>query len=289
VRTFEVTRVAEREGCDSLHGTATTAPDEFLILVDGQRIGGTYLGSRPLGDSTYGDQWISYGPAGYSFGHDSREAAEQAQVREYATDPSGYDRHFAMARTRREAEAARQRAELEAGYRHHEAGRRCELLGDDDPGPAIWVLPAFHALYAASDEVQAVAAWLRANDVTDACADHEVRVEQRATRRVAVYQTPTLVLNGRASASTETRAVTITTGPPAIATLDRPDLHSLFAEHYPTRFPLIDGGFRSACGRCTSNAKATTTSQMVPWPCPVASRAIANVPAAQAGTSVDAA
>jgi hypothetical protein len=270
VRTFEVTRVPEHEGCDSLHGTATTAPDEFLILVDGQRIGGTYLGSRPLGDGTYGDQWISYGPAGFSCGHASREAAEQAQVRAYATDPSGYDRHFTMARARRKTETARQEAERQAGHRAREAGRRRELLGDDGPGTAIWVLPAFHALYAGGAEVQAVAAWLGANDVTDVCADHEVRVEQRATRRVAVYQTPSLVLNGRASASTEPRAVTIMTSPPPITTPDRPDLHPLFAEHYPTRFPLIDGGFGSACGQCTSNAKATTAEQMVSWPCPVA-------------------
>jgi hypothetical protein len=42
VRTFEVTRAPRYDGYDSLHASAQYAPDDFLILVDGQQIGGTY-------------------------------------------------------------------------------------------------------------------------------------------------------------------------------------------------------------------------------------------------------
>jgi hypothetical protein len=42
VRTFQVTREPRYEGYDSLHRSRQYAPGDFLILVDGEPIGGTY-------------------------------------------------------------------------------------------------------------------------------------------------------------------------------------------------------------------------------------------------------
>lgn len=67
-----ITREAEHPGYDS-------PEDDFYLLVDGKRIGGTYW--CPADPSTEaGQQYVSYGPAGYSFGHHTREHAEQAQL-----------------------------------------------------------------------------------------------------------------------------------------------------------------------------------------------------------------
>jgi hypothetical protein len=156
VKTFSVTRAPRYEGYDSLHGSRRYAPDEFLILVDGCPIGGTYWGEACEGPGT----WHSWGPAGLSMGHASREDAEQAQVRAYAVNPDLADRLRADDRREREAEIARQKAESAAQDRQ----RR---LGDDEPGPVVWTLPACHALYAPVEEVRAVSTWLADNGVED--------------------------------------------------------------------------------------------------------------------------
>jgi hypothetical protein len=92
MRTFNVTRRPRHEGHDSLHGDRRHAPDEFLIVVDGKEIGGTYwCGYNPAAAAGFGrddgglpgESWASWGPRGLSCGHPTREAAEQAQVREY--------------------------------------------------------------------------------------------------------------------------------------------------------------------------------------------------------------
>lgn len=274
MRTFEVTRQPEHEGSD-----------DFLILVDGQRIGGTYPGrcnvaqlvgwGRDDGGQS-GENWISYGPRGLSCGHPTREAAEQAQVREYATDPGLFDRLFAMDRAERAAEAATRQAERDAEYERRAAERRRRRLGDDEPGPVTWTLPVLHALYADLDEVDAVIAWLEANGIEHVSSRHEARVEQRATRRVVVFEKVAWVYNGRGTDSTKTHVVTIVTDPPAIAAPPRPDMHAVFAEHWPSQFPLIDFGQSTACGKCTREAKASTADMMVPWPCAPVEKAIAN-------------
>ena len=285
VKTFEVTREPRYEGYGDLDGHGA-APDDFLILVDGQRIGGTYWcqynPAPPFGHDDGGVQgksWASWGPRGLSCGHATREAAESAQVREYVTDPDLFDRLFAMERAECEAEDARRRAQEEAECERRAAERRRTRLGDDDPGPVTWTLPVFFAMYADLDEVDAVSAWLDANGIDDVSGEHEVRVEQRALRRVAVYEKHAWVYNGRGTGRTETHVVTITTDPPVVTNPDRPDLHLLFSLHQPAQFPLIDFGFSTACGMCTREARAVTQDQMVPWPCPVVEKAIANVPA----------
>ncbi|MGW2223812.1 hypothetical protein [Streptomyces formicae] len=59
-----------------------TGGGEFHLLIDGEIIGGTYW--CPVSNVGLiveaGKQWASYGPAGYSFGHTTREDAEQAQL-----------------------------------------------------------------------------------------------------------------------------------------------------------------------------------------------------------------
>ena len=120
MKTFEVSREPCYEGADSLHGGKRYGPDEFLIFVDGQRIGGTYWCSyNPAASAGWGwadgglpgESWASWGPHGLSCGHPTRQAAEQAQVREYATDPDRFDRLLAMDRAKREAEGAARQAE----------------------------------------------------------------------------------------------------------------------------------------------------------------------------------
>ncbi|MGW3353270.1 hypothetical protein ACWDA3_59135 [Nonomuraea rubra] len=65
---------------------------------------------------------------------------------------------------------------------------------------------------------------------------------------------------------------------PHLTAPDRPDLHEMFAEHWPAQFPLIDFGRGIACAKCTRDAKATINDHMVLWPCPVVEKAIANGP-----------
>ncbi len=73
-----ITREPEHPGHETL-GDADNWGEDFYLLVDGQRIGGTYW--CPVGPKIEaGKQWVSYGPAGYSFGHRTREDAEKAQL-----------------------------------------------------------------------------------------------------------------------------------------------------------------------------------------------------------------
>jgi hypothetical protein len=127
VKTFEVTREPRYAGYDSLHETERYAPDEFVLLVDGQRIGGTYWCSyNPAATVGWGcndggiegASWASWGPRGLSCGHLTREAAEAAQVREYATDPDRYDRVLAAERAKRDDEAAARQAKNQAEREH---------------------------------------------------------------------------------------------------------------------------------------------------------------------------
>jgi hypothetical protein len=70
--TANVTSRPEHPGYDS-------PEDDFILLIDGHQIGGTYW--CPVGERIRaGKQYVSYGPAGYSFGHPTREDAEQAQL-----------------------------------------------------------------------------------------------------------------------------------------------------------------------------------------------------------------
>lgn len=72
-----VTREPKLPGCDTL-GDAGTPGDDFDLLVDGERIGGTYWCERQdLGD---GERWGSHGPAGVRMRFRTREDAEQVQV-----------------------------------------------------------------------------------------------------------------------------------------------------------------------------------------------------------------
>ncbi|GGS98794.1 hypothetical protein GCM10010156_66140 [Planobispora rosea] len=288
MRSFTLTRTPRYAGYDSLEGTSKLAPDEFLIIVDGIVLGGTYWCSyNPQAAAGWGEDdgglsgpsWASWGPRGLSCGHPTREAAEHAQLRAYVTEPSGYDRELEMIRAEREAEAARRQAEQEAEDERREIQQRRERLGDDEPGPVIWKLPAFHALYADPAEVAAVAAWLEANGMEDASGLHEVRIEQRATRRAALYYIPQRMRNGRNSQVMELHAVTVVSDPPPITVPDRPDLHPVLAEHEPATSAQIDFGRSFICVRCTSDAKATLPAQIVPWPCPMVEKAITNDPA----------
>jgi hypothetical protein len=80
-----VTRRPERPGADNL-GSANQQGDEFLLIIDGQAIAGTYYcTAREIRPN---QRWASWGPAGLSMGHRTREDAEQVQVDAY--DPSDY-------------------------------------------------------------------------------------------------------------------------------------------------------------------------------------------------------
>lgn len=80
-------------------GTTEFGPCVMSILVDGCPVGETYLGANGC--------WISYGPAGLSPGHSSREAAEAIQVRAYLNPRQ-------RRQLRAEAEAIAAEAELKA-------------------------------------------------------------------------------------------------------------------------------------------------------------------------------
>jgi hypothetical protein len=279
MRTFAVSRAPEHEGYDRLHGSKECAPDDFLIVVDGEAIGGTYWGGAYEGPG----KWHSWGPAGLSMGHLSREAAEQDQVRAYASNPDLSDRVRAEERRAREAEKARQQAELARREAERAERDRRRRLGDDEPGPVIWALPACHHLYAPVDEVRAVAAWLADNGIKNLSGWQEARLEQRAGRLALVYEAPTawarlasdFGARGRALVDqTETHAATVTTAPPLITVPPRPDLRPVFNDHYPAKFPLIDFGCGIACAACTRAAKAVVADQMIVWPCEVVETAI---------------
>lgn len=76
----KVTRTPEYPD-DTELGSATRRGADYLILVNDVRIGSTWWC-----DASYirrGQKWASYGPAGLSKGHRTREDAEQAQVDAY--------------------------------------------------------------------------------------------------------------------------------------------------------------------------------------------------------------
>lgn len=72
-----VTRRTEYPGYDTL-GDADNWGEDFHLLVDGDVIGGTYWCSAE--NYKDGERWASYGPAGYSFKHRTREDAERVQL-----------------------------------------------------------------------------------------------------------------------------------------------------------------------------------------------------------------
>jgi hypothetical protein len=256
-----------------------------LIVVNGKRIGGTYVCATEATDT-----WASYGPAGYSFRHPTREAAIAVQVDMYATDPDLYDRINAEEAAEDEAERNRRAAEVAAERERWAAGRRRARLGDDEPGPTILTVPAYHALYADNDETHQVREWLAAHGIEGASAIHEIRVEQRAARRVIAYEAPVLSMRPTRETPTQTHVVTLTTEPPTINTPARPDLHNLLDEHWPTLFPLIDHGRSLACAPCTRAQRAASPAVapgdlLAQWPCEPVTEAISNPRAVQLLTS----
>lgn len=251
-----------------------------LILVDGWQIGGSYACTTADRDT-----WASYGPVGFSLGHPTRQAAVDVQVREYAIDPSVHGRIVGDQLAEEQAERARHDAAEEAVWRQREAERRRARLGDDEPGPTILTVPAYHALYAHQAEVDEVSRWLAANGIEDASGVHEIRVEQRASRQVVVYEVPPFAWATTRTplTETETHVVKLTAAPPQIDTPARPDLHALLEEHWPTRFPLIDYGRSLACSCCTRSwrdlaPRETLTDAVALWPCDPVAKAIANPP-----------
>lgn len=281
LRTFEVTRGWK-------YPEYTGGIEDGLILVDGRRIGGTdWCGGPDIPD---GREWASYGPAGYLYddecGFATREDAEQAQVREYATNPDLFDRINDQAEAELAAERAERERRVDAEHARREAERLRKRLGDDEPGPTIATVPAFHHLYAPYDETVAVADWLAAHDLEgEVSGCHPIRVEQRAERRVIVFEEPTPLAQLAAAMHqrsthdgrmrfVETRVVTLVADPPPITVPDRPDLVDVFAVHFPTQFPLIDYARDVACGHCTQEAHATVPDQMVLWRCPTVTAAI---------------
>jgi hypothetical protein len=243
-------------------------PDrEELVLVDGWQIGSTYR----CADGT----WASWGPASLSRYHPTREAAGAAQVRAYAIDPSVFDRIVADEQATRAAEAVRLQAEDEARRAAREDQRRRERLGDDLPGPTILTIPAYHVIYADVGEVTAVKEWLDANGAESVSGVHEIRVEQRATRQVIVYEAvPGWHLKAaRFVDDTETHVTTMTVPPPpSVTAAPCPDLHVLFEAHWPAEFPMIAWGVL-ACGPCTRTLREF---RVVPWPCPPVAAVIGN-------------
>jgi hypothetical protein len=259
ILTMEVTRAPVHDGWDELGGP-TAQGEDFLLLVDDVVIGGTYWCEADY--VADGQRWASYGPAGLSMGHPSREVAEHVQVAVYATEPDLYDRLI----REEEAERVDAAARLEDERRLRDAERRQQRLGADEPGPTIWTVPAYHYLYADLDDVDRVNQWLVTHGLHGVDGLQPIRVEQRADRWVIVAEV--LTGNGRA---TQTTVVTLTTRPPNVAAVARPDLHDLLDEHYPTRFPLIDSAQNIGCAKCT---RETADHTVMPWHCPIVSAAI---------------
>jgi hypothetical protein len=263
VGTFAVTREAQHADDTDL-GSATEPGGDFYLLVDGRRIGGTYWCFAD--DFADGQRWASWGVAGLSRRNRTREDAENVQVREYVTDPSGCDRRLDDYEREQQDERDRREAELAAEEAAWAEARRIKMEGDDGPGETIWTLPPHHALIGELDDVTKVQAWLAAHDLDMVSAAHEIRVEQRATRRVIVVQQARFF--GRCPDNTETRAVTLIAEPSAVDTTPRPDLVDMLVDggHWPSRFPLIDFGQTLACSACTRESGDPTKT--VAWPCP---------------------
>ncbi|MEV4212558.1 hypothetical protein [Micromonospora sp. NPDC049662] len=235
-------------------GSTDQPGDDFHLLVDDAVVGGTYWCGA--GDIPDGQRWASWGPAGLSMRHRTRADAEQVQVRAYAVNPDVVDRQIAE----RRREAAAEATLRDAGKAARAQARRAVRLGADEPGPTVWALPSYHFLFGAHDEVATVAGWLGAHQLHRVSGRHEIRIEQRAARRVVVVEE----LVGWSSSATQTRVVTCTIDPPPVDTTPRPDLVDLLVQHYPTTFPLIDFGQQLACAACT---KHTSPRAVTPWPC----------------------
>jgi hypothetical protein len=79
-----VTRTPEYPGYTDL-GSENTPGEDYHLNIDGHRIGGTYYcGAHNVPD---GQRWASWGIAGYSMRHRTREDAEQVQVAFYLAHP----------------------------------------------------------------------------------------------------------------------------------------------------------------------------------------------------------
>jgi hypothetical protein len=79
-----VTRTPEHPDYTDL-GTEDTPGEDYYLHLDGNRIGGTYYcGAHNVPD---GQRWASWGIAGYSMRHRTREDAEQVQVAFYLAHP----------------------------------------------------------------------------------------------------------------------------------------------------------------------------------------------------------
>ncbi len=275
-RTFKVTRGWE-------NSEYTGGQEDGVIFVDGRRIGGTYW----CGPQPRSRRWASYGPAGALYGErgfPTRDAAEAAQVREYATNPDEYDRLNDQANALLAADEAERQARHDAETARLDAEDRLRRLGDDEPGPTVWTCPAFHHMYAPAREVRLVHSWLRFHGLEGEVSGlHPIRVERRATRTVIVYERPTDMVQLAAAMgqnvthegwlkAVETHVTTLVEDPPTITVPDRPDLHPVFAEHRPVKFPLIDFGRNVACSCCTKNSGDVTS--VIAWPCDVVETAI---------------
>jgi hypothetical protein len=105
-------------------------------------------------------------------------------VQAYAANPDVTDR--AIAEEQRAVIARQAREDAAAADRAEQQRRR--RLGDDLPGPTVWTLPSHHFLFAAEADVAAVAGWLAAHGLEEVNRLHEIRVEQRASRRVIVVE-----------------------------------------------------------------------------------------------------
>lgn len=266
VQTMAVTREPKYADYTSLGGPNEPGED-YILFVDGQRIGGTYWCSAT--DIPDGQRWASWGVAGLSMRHPRREAAEQAQVRAYVANPSLYDRLIADEEKEAAARRAEREAEQEAEWARRDEQRRIEREGADGPGLTVWELPAYHYLIAADlADVHAVKAWLDAHDLEDVSGVHPIRIEQRAERRVIVFEKARF---GGLSAKTETWAVTCVQDPPDVDLTPRPDLVELLETHHPVKFPLIDFGQSWACSACTR--ALGSASEIIAWECAVFQRA----------------
>lgn len=84
VASHTITRTPEHPGYDTL-GTANTKGEDYLLHIDGHEVGGTYYCDAT--DIRDGEHWASWGPAGLSMGHRTREDAEQVQIDAHLAQP----------------------------------------------------------------------------------------------------------------------------------------------------------------------------------------------------------
>lgn len=254
-----VTRKPEDDFGDAKLGTWNKPGDDYYLIVDDKVIGSTWwCGADYIRN---GERWASYGPAGVQMGFRTREAAEAAQVKAYAVNPSEFDRLVEDHDRAQATERARRDEELAVAADARTYTRRAARLGADEPGTTVFTLPAHHHTYGDETEVNTVAGWLEANGV-EADTRHEIRVEQRAERTVIVFEEPAY------ANTTETRVITMTVPPPFPQPAARPDLAELLTVHSRSLFPLADHR-TVACSSCTPSAGA-----LVPWPCPTVLAAI---------------